>query len=138
MVADPSLDQLLQTATRVCQRAGYPIEDDQYQSEIALGVSIALNTFDHQRARMSTWCCRLALNQCAAYARQLTEQRMGDEAGAKRGICMPPVTTPIRLTDFNILSFVACHGKTRAARLLGMRYRKLIELLDDVGLRLQS
>lgn len=131
------IDDLLQMATTVCQKAGYPTHDDQYQSEIALGVAVALNTADQRRTvKLSTWCCRIAVNQCACYAKQASEQRKGDEAGAKRGICMTPVRPPIPLPDFNLLNFVACHGKTRAAKLLGMRYYRLVEMLDDVALRL--
>ena len=54
-------------------------------------------------------------------------------AGAGRGRCEQPISTPIRLSAFEVLSFFAAHGRTRGARMLRLTVPKVNELLHDVA-----
>lgn len=130
---------LIDIASGACHKAGYRMHDDEYRSAVNFAVAITRKKWRAatELSKVSTYCCRVALKLCALAHKRRKSLRRGDEAGAKRGEWMPPVETPIPLPDFELLSFVAAHGKTKAAKLLGMKYYKLQELLQDVELRLR-
>lgn len=125
---------LLKTATTACKQAGFPVGEIEYQSAINWAVAQAMLRHGESRS----WACVYAIRQCRKVGSMFRGWRRQDQAGAGRGLLNDPIKTPVPLSDFNVLTFVATHGKFRAARMLRMRYAKLIELLDDISLRLRS
>lgn len=133
-------EDLLAVAVGCCRNAGYTItKDDEYYSAVNLAVALAIRKYDPSlEVSLATLVCKIALDECAELTWRNDCLRRGDEAGAKRGLYEAPTEPPIPLPDFDLLLFVSAHGKTKAARLLGMRYYKLMQLLDEVQLRLRS
>lgn len=130
---------MLDLACGCCRKAGYPTHDDEYYSAINFAVAKAVAKYPSSELETSTLACTIALHECEQLRIRLANLKRGDEAGAKRGWFQTPAEAPpIPMADLDLLLFVAAHGKTKAARLLGMRYYHLMELLDDVQLRLRS
>lgn len=138
----PDVEAMLATAYKVCKQARYPYADEvEYRSAINYAVGKAYRNWRPDQPNGRNPCALAAiyaLRQCKKARRTLEFWRKQDEAGALRSRAKPAAQTPIPLRDFELLSFVACHGRCRAARLLGMRRESLIGLLDDVELRLRE
>lgn len=120
---------------------GVPIHDPEYASAVNYGVYKATRVFDpsHRNGRsLMSLAILFALRNCDKVRRMLDLWKKQDEAGACRGWGQSPTPTPIPLEDFEILSFVAAHGRTRAAVLLAMTPQALRDLLDEVALRLSG
>lgn len=138
----PLVDDMIACAFYVCKREGYDIRDIEYESAVYLGISIAYDYYRKSgRAKgvsPTAVAAVEALRCCADVTRMLSDWRKQDEAGAerKRG-CGEPTSTPISLTDFELLSFVAAHGRMRAAKLLMMTPSKMRDLLDEIALRMR-
>lgn len=123
--------ELIDTATAVCRKAGYPVKDIEYESAINSAVGEIIVTYGDDRP--STLYCSAALHECLKVKLMFTSWAKQDAAGAGRGACSAPVATPIRLSAFEVLSFFAKHGRTRGARMLRMTVPKVNELLHDVA-----
>lgn len=136
------LNEMLAVAYKVCGQAGYPYKAEiEYRSAINYAVGKAARKFDPARPNGRNPCSLAAiyaLRQCKRTKRTLAFWRKQDEAGALRSRAKPAAQTPIPLRDFELLSFVACHGRWRASILLGLRHEKLRGLLDDVEFRLRE
>ena len=125
--------KLFKTASTVCRKAGYPVTDSEYQSAINFAIGKAISNHSKSSGRdLSSWCCLLAIHECRDTSRTLADWVKQDRVGAGRGRCESPVSTPIKLFSFEILSFCARHGRTRAARMLNMTVPKINELLTDI------
>ena len=131
---DPT--QLFKVAIWVCRQAGYPVDGDpEYESAVNLAVLKAIQTFKPPNPKPTMYAAMLALRECAKAALLISEWHKQDEAGAsrERGQATP---IPLDLTDFELLSFVARHGRSRAAKLLTMPPAALRDRLDEVALRI--
>ena len=143
--------RLFQLATRICKRRGVRISDPDYESAISQGVFMAMSAHreipEHSDRtptvrgyrKLSTLACVYALGCCWRVNKRHNRYRRQDEAGACRGTETSYMRehVPIDLNDFEFLSFVAAHGKCRAARLLGMGMDRLNDLLDEVVYRVR-
>lgn len=126
--------KLFAAASQVCRQAHYPVNDSEYQSAINFAIAKAFNTHNTERGRsLSSWCCILAIQECRRVSLMFSDWKLQDATGAGRGACSAPVSTPIRLSAFEVLSFVARHGRTRSARMLRLTVPKINELLHDVA-----
>lgn len=72
---------------------------------------------------------------------RLVEQRLAewerqDRCGAERGQATA-TPTPVPMPDREILTFVALHGRTKAAKLLGMSPQRLRDVLDEIAFRIR-
>ena len=126
-----NLPDLLGIVTTICQRYGYPVSEIEYESAINSAVADAIHRYGDRQP--STIYCRCALQECAKVKLMFSDWSKQDAAGAGRGRCESPVQTPIKLFSFETLSFVARHGRTRAARMLGLSVPKINELLSDIA-----
>lgn len=139
---EAAIEKLLIAATVVCRRKGYNVDADlEYQSAINWGVFKAVQTHSVGRS-IESYAILIALHECESVRRRLERDALCDQAGASRGMGAPPVATPIPLTDFEILSFVAARGITQAARLLfggpkTTAWRKMRTILDEIALRVR-
>lgn len=127
---------LFRQALARCRRKGYRIRDPEYASAINWAVYRAMQAWrEDMGASLKTLALMIALRECAKVRRaEICRERKEREAA--RPERRPPVPTPIPLSDYEVLSFVAAHGRTRAARMLGMHYYKLCELLADISRRI--
>lgn len=133
---------MFEKASRTCSRLGYDTNDPEYASAVNLGVYMALCRFrkDGPRSRDSL-CTLFAIRRCEKVRSMFSLWQRQDQAGAcqrSERYYGSRVPLPIPLTDFELLSFVAAHGRKRAARLLALRPQKLRDLLDEVVLRVQA
>ena len=126
-----NFSELLETVTTVCFRAGYPIREIEYESAINSAVGEAITAYGPDQP--STIYCTVALHECLKVKEMFVKWSKQDAAGAGRGLCEQPVPTPIPLLSFEILSFVARHGRTRAARMLGLSRPRINEMIDDIS-----
>lgn len=131
-------DDFFKIALKVCGSHGYPIHDIEYESAVNLGVATALKIHDPTKGDLCTLCCLLARRECSRTRIAMSKWVKQDAAGAGRGYCEKAIPTPIPLFDFETLSFVARHGRTRAARMLGLHVPKINELLTDIARRMNQ
>ena len=134
--------RLMCVARAVCRRRGFPVDDPEYGSAVGWGVFKATQ---HPEGGMSlmSFASLLAFRECENVRRAHDRDARCDRAGASRGIGAPPVRMIVSLADFEVLSFVAAHGKSAAARMLygnagGTAYRHLCKLLDKIALRVRA
>ena len=115
----------------------FPVYDLEYESAINYAISRAANTHTIRPGGRSLLSLAVlyAIRQCGHARAMLERWRKQDQAGASRGRLQASAETPIPLTDFELLSFVACHGRRRAAVLLAMRPERLRRKLDDIAFR---
>lgn len=141
---DEVVARMLNAARGVCMRKGYPVDDPEYGSAVGWGVFKAIEDHrDDGGQTAESYGCLLAIRECENVRRLRERNGKCDRAGASRGIGAPPVPTPISLTDFEILSFVAARGKSQACRLLygnigGFAYKKFCAKLDEIAMRVKA
>lgn len=124
---------------RFCLRRGIPASDPEYASAINWAVFKAMSTFKPKEGRkLINWCIHIALHECIRVHDLHRRWYSDDLKSIDRGLGLPPTTPPIPLTDFEFLSFVACHGKTRAAKLLGMNFLRVDLVLSEIALRIRE
>lgn len=134
---DPT--QLFKVALWVCRHAGYPVDSDpEYESAVNYAVLKAIKYFRPMpdgSGNPLSYAAMLALQECNAVNEIMADWQRQDEAGAarERGQATP---IPLPLTDFELLSFVARHGRQRAARLLAIAPAQLRDRLDEVAFRI--
>ena len=130
-------------ARKACINAGFRADDPEYGSAINEAVLRAMQKWE---AREQGGCSPeslaavYAIRECRDVRRMMDDWRRQDEAGAARrreSVAGLPVETPIPMTDVEVLSFVARHGRKRAARLLCMTNVTLRDRLDEISLRIQ-
>lgn len=134
---------LYRAAYTVCSKY-YNTTDPDYESAINHGVYLALKRHDPDRPKRRTLenlAVLYALQRCEKVESQHHQWWKQDQAGALRGketSTMKEDLSDPPLSDFEFLSFVAAHGRTKAAKLLGMRRTKVISILDEVVFRLKN
>ncbi len=134
----PEVAPLFKVAAEACREAKFPVSDIEYESAINYAVAKSIMGYHPSRGcKPTTYAAICALRQCQKTRRTLEEWRKQDQAGAERGKWSQPTPTPIPLLDYEILSFVAHHGRKRARLLLGLSKLKLNRLLDEVSLRFE-
>lgn len=128
---------------RTCERLGYDVTaDPEFASAVNLGVFTAMKRFTPGGPRsLRSLCTLFAVRFCEKVRLAFGVWQKQDQAGAcqrSERYYGPTVQTPIPLTDFELLSFVAAHGRKRAARLLALRPEKLRLLLAEIELRVKA
>lgn len=133
------MDQLFKFAQAVCRRKNFPADDPEFASAINYGLLKAMQAYVVDGPRtLKSLVALFALRNCAKTVNRLNLWERQNLAGAERGRRSPPVETPIPLTDYEVLCFVARHGRKRAALLLGWDHKKLRKLLDEIVLRVRA
>jgi len=135
------LRSVFSAAAKTCFQKGYPVDDVEYDSAINLAVCMALRDWKPKGGRsLQSLATLYALRNCRDVEAEHKRWRRQDEAGACRGneVSYMREDLPVRLEDFDFLSFVAHHGRTQAAKLLGIHYYRLRDMLDEVALRLKN
>lgn len=138
IITDALLVKAFRCALRVCRRHGYNTTDPEIASAVNSALYRAMLRFRPGRGRFVSMVIQYALHTCYYADKRLAHYRRNDDAGARRSIKGPPTPTPIPLADFELISFVAAVGRTKAAKLLCMSPMKLRNRLDEVALRLRS
>lgn len=137
-ISQEEADRLTEMATAVCRRK-FQVRDIEYQSAINLGIAKAiLNQHRYQQRSLSSLACLFAIRECYRIRKTIEHWQRQDMAAVDRGVHEKPIPTPVPLLDFELLSFVARHGRTRAARMLGINVPKINDLLHDVARRLDA
>jgi hypothetical protein len=133
---------LIQIVSGVCAKEGFPVEDDEYRSAVCMAVAVTLSKQDSffKAASRSHYACRAAIKLCKveAHKRIRWENRKRAASRPEAVEHLFPSEHSIAEADYNLLEFVACHGKVKAARLLGIRTTRLRSLLLDIQLRLRQ
>ena len=124
------IPRLISIATKACKFKGFPVSDPEFGSAINEAVWRATLRED-DKMPIENLATLYAIRACIDVTRMLKRWARDDAAGAGRGACSSPTPTPIPINDFEVLSFGAAHGKTRAARLLGMRYDSFVDRLYE-------
>ena len=137
VLTDALLVHAFRYALKVCRQRGYNTTDPEICSAINAALYRAMLRFDPRRGRFTPMVCRYALHACHQAEERLLYWHRNDDAGARRSIKGPPTPTPIPLADFELISFVAAVGRTKAAKLLCMTPSRLRARLDEVALRLR-
>ena len=133
------VDQLFRYAAAVCRKRGFQDTDPEFASAINYGLYKALKVYDPDGPRkLKNLVVIFALRNCEKAANTLSLWHRQDRAGAERGGRSSPTEPPVDLTDFEVLCFVARHGRKRAALLLGWDHKKLRKLLDEIVLRVRN
>ena len=136
-ISDDDLRKTYRTALRRLANC-WPMEDQDYQSALNWAMLKAVPRWAPERGTFLNMVIRYATREFRIVRHRKKLLLMGDAAGAERGLFGPPTPTPIPLTDFELLSFVAAHGRITAAKLLGMAAYRLRDRLDEVALRVKE
>lgn len=153
----PNLDlrHMYHYARKACRRAGYPTWDSEFDSAINEATYRAAQEWSPLEDRgkgkdgrekkgkspnqLATF---YALRLCKLVRKNLRKWHKTDQANQQelmqRWKKNPKDLPALPLSDFEILSFVALHGITKAATLLGMARSRLREVLDDISQRLHE
>lgn len=127
---------LFRFACKVCQRKGFTVNDPEYGSAINLAVWRGMETYkDDGPASLRTYCTVIAIRECFRLRRQLDKWKPVRESPL---LSRPTRTTPVSELDFETLSFAARHGRTRAAKLLGMQLPAFTRLLRRIAEKVEQ
>lgn len=127
-----TIPRLISIALKVCKRRGFPVDSDpEYESAVNMAVWRAAEKYTEGGMPIENLATLYAIRACLEVGRLLKRWARDDAAGAGRGLVGSPTPTPIPINDFEVLSFASAHGKTRAARLLGMRYDSFVDRLYE-------
>ena len=139
------LKRMYRACYRVCKKAHYPVWDDEYKSAINLAIAKAIIIYNRDKLNADgtntlpeTLAARIAVHECWEVRKQHWKWIKQDQARGNGEAHIPQPSTPISMSDFEVLQFVACHGRTKAAKLLAMPSADLRELLDDIRERVKS
>ena len=142
-----NLDELVCAARSRASSSSYPMSDPEYGSAVNYGVYKACTIYkpkklpfeyDGEVESLRPFCILCALRECKHAQQQMAGWRRQDEAGACRGSEVSVMVTDpmiIPLDDFEILSFVAAHGRMRSAKMLMVSPQVLRQILDEIVLR---
>lgn len=112
--------------------------DPEYSSAINFGVLMAVRTWHPDGGRtMLSLAVRLSIREIKKLERHLATWRRSARL-TRRGTGAAPTPLPLPLSDRELLCFVARHGKTKAARLLGIDPKTLNNRLDEVANRVRE
>ena len=129
---------VIEVAIAICKRVGYQVSEIEYESAINLAVLRALRDWQPDSGKsLVSFSVMYATRACSHVESIFNEWQRQDRAGALRGR-EQATPTPIPLTDFELLSFVAAHGRLKAAKMLAMSAGQLRNRLDEVELRVRS
>lgn len=133
--------RMLRTATAVCWRRGYQVDDPEYGSAINEAVAEAAVAWSPaMNCNPPTMATRLALKACAKIARAERRRAAIETEAAKPEVAPPPpVEYPsLNRVDRELLAFVARWGHMSAARQLGMSPAVLAERLDMIQVKMRQ
>lgn len=137
-LTDDDLRKTYRGAIKVLYRAGWPVQDHELLSALNAGMLKAIPRWCPERGSFIRLVIRYGLREYAVAKAKMARLRRGDQAAVDRGTIAQPTPTPIPLTDFELLSFVAAHGRMISATLLGLTPARLRDLLDEVALRIKN
>ena len=126
---------LTKMAVAVCRKK-FPLGDIEFESAVNLGIARAiLNQHRYPDLLLSSLACLFAVRECHRTTRIIKHWQRQDQAAADRGYFEKPIPTPVDLDSFEILCFVARHGRTKAARMLGhgLTVAKINDILHDIA-----